>query len=226
LQARNDGIVWKFVAISSPIDQVGRRSADRKQPNGQPDGTQSQDGKSWWGGYRSEREQLLKFIADNNIDHVVFLTTDDHMARVTQLQYLTDPHDPNSKALVPTAFQIVAGPIGAGGPDSFTEHSFGTVQTAADNRNASQLALDEPPLGLPANFPGLRSVFRQDDPNASTSPSPVDFVSPDTFNYVTLEVASDGSLAVDCWGIPSYQPDTFPQDPTDVTRIFSFQVGL
>ena len=226
LQAQKDGTPWKFVSISSPIDQVGGPSATGMQPNGQPDGTQTPDGKSWWGGYRSERNELLKFIADNNIDHVVFLTTDDHQERVTQLQYLTDPNDPNSKALVPDAFQVVAGPIGAGGPDAFTDHSFATIQTAAADRNASQLALGEPQLGLPGNFPGLHNVFRLGDPNASTSPSPVDFFSPDAFNYLTLDVGADGSLTVDTWGIPSYQQNTFPQEAMDASLISSFEIGL
>src|ERR1700738_5115971 len=137
-QAQRDGISWKFVAISSPIDQVGKASATGKLPDGQPDRTQSPDGKSWWGGYRSERNQLLKFIADNHIDHVVFLTTDDHMTRVTQLQYLTDPNNPDSKALVSGAFQLLAGPIGAGGPDGFTNHSFPTIQTGARARTSRQ----------------------------------------------------------------------------------------
>jgi len=51
VQAQKDVIAWNFVAISSPIDQVG--------------GAPLQDGKSWWGGYRSERNRPLKFIADN-----------------------------------------------------------------------------------------------------------------------------------------------------------------
>jgi len=107
------------------------------KPNGQPDRTQAPDGKSWWGGYRSERSQLLKFIAENRIDHVVFLTTDDHMTRVTQLQYQPDPNSPNSTALVPGAFQLLTGPIGAGGPDGFTDHSFATIQRAADEWNGA-----------------------------------------------------------------------------------------
>jgi phosphodiesterase/alkaline phosphatase D-like protein len=225
-QAQRDGIAWKFVAISSPIDQVGKSSATGRQPNGQPDRTQSPDGKSWWGSYRAERNELLKFIADNHIDHVVFLTTDDHMARVTQLQYLTDPANPDSKALVPGAFQLLAGPIGGGGPDGFTDHSFATIQTAAEERNASQIALGEPGLGLPANFPGLRNVFRQGDQNAAASPSPVDFSSPDTFNYMVVEVAEDGTLSVTTWGIPSYRQNIFPQDAIEATPILSFQIAL
>ncbi len=212
LQVEGDGVRWKFVVISSPIDQVG--------------GTQAPDGKSWWGGYRSERNRLLRFLVDNHIDHVVFLTTDDHHVRVTQLQYQTDPNDANSKGLVPGAFQLVAGPIGAGGPDGFTDHSFTAIQKAATDRNASQLALGEPQLGLPADFPGLRNVFRQRDPNAASTPSPVDFYSPDTFNYTVLNVAADGTLTVETWGISSYEQNTFPQSVIDPTLILSFQIEV
>jgi phosphodiesterase/alkaline phosphatase D-like protein len=224
-QAQTNGIFWKFIAVSSPIDQVGGRSTTGRLPNGQPDRTQSPDGKSWWGGYRSERNQLLKFIADNHIDHVVFLTTDDHMTRVTQLQYLADPNSPDSKTLVPGSFQLLAGPIGAGGPDGLTDHSFATIQAAADVRNSTQVALGEPALGLPADFPGLRNVSRQDDPNAAVSPSPVDFFSPDTFNYMVVDVAADGTLTVTTWGIPSYGQNIFPQDAIEATPILSFQIA-
>jgi phosphodiesterase/alkaline phosphatase D-like protein len=226
LQAQKDGVPWKFVAISSPIDQPGAASATGRLPNGQPDRTQGPDGKSWWGGYRSERNQLLKFIAENRIDHVVFLTTDDHMTRVTQLQYQPDPNSPNRTALVPGAFQLLAGPIGAGGPDGFTDHSFATIQRAAAERNASQLKLGEPQLGLPADFPGLRNVSRQGDPNAASSPSAVDFFSPDTFNYTILDVAEDGTLTVTTWAISSYQQNTFPQQAIEASPILSFQIAL
>jgi alkaline phosphatase D len=160
---------------------------------------------------------------DNHIDHVVFLTTDDHHVRVTQLQYQIDQ---DRRALVPGAFQLVAGPIGAGGPDGFTGHSFTAVQKAANDRNASQLALGEPQLGLPADFPGLRNVFRQGDPNAASTPSPVDFYSPDTFNYTVLNVAADGTLTVETWGIPSYEQNTYPQSVIDPTLILSFQIEV
>jgi alkaline phosphatase D len=212
LQAQTDGTPWKFVAISSPIDQVA--------------GNQTPDGKSWWGGYRWERNELLKLIADNHIEHVVFLTTDDHHTRVTQLQYRRDPSDPDRKAVVPGAFQVVTGPIGAGGPDQFTDHSFTAIQKAANERNTSQLEQGEPQLGLPADFPGLRNVFRQGDPNAATSPSPVDFYSPDTFNYTVLTVAADGGLTVETWGIPSYQQNTFPQNAREPIRILSFEISV
>ena len=212
LQAQQDRIPWKFVAISSPIDQVG--------------GAPVQDGKSWWGGYRAERDRLLKFIADNRIGHVVFLTTDDHQTRVTQLQYLRNPADPNSKALLTDGFQVVTGPIGAGGPDKFTDHCFAAIQIAANRANERQVSRGQPPLGLPANFPGLHEVFREGDPDAAVAPSPVDFYSPDTFNYTVLTVAADGNLTVETWGIPSYPENTFPQSAAAAGRILGFQIGL
>ena len=212
LQAQQDRIPWKFIAISSPIDQVG--------------GALVQDGKSWWGGYRAERNRLLKFIADHPIGHVVFLTTDDHQTRVTQLQYLRNPGDPNSRALLTDGFQVVTGPIGAGGPDKFPDHSFAVIQIAANRANERQVSQGQPPLGLPANFPGLHGVFRQWDPGAAATPSPVDFHSPDTFNYTVLTVAADGGLTVETWGIPSYPENTFPQSSASPALILGFQIGL
>src|SRR5215468_6797091 len=105
LDAQNAGTPWKFVVISTPIDQTGP----------------AQDGKSWFGGYMAERNDLLKFIADHKIQNVVFLTTDDHLVRMTALNYFTDLNDPSTARLVPGAFQIVTRPIGAGGPDLITD---------------------------------------------------------------------------------------------------------
>jgi hypothetical protein len=169
---------------------------------------------------------LLKFIADNRIGHVVFLTTDDHQTRITQLQYLKRPGDPNSKALLTDSFQVVTGPIGAGGPDKFPDHSFAVIQIAANRANERQVGHGEPPLGLPANFPGLHGVFRQGDPDATATPSPVDFYSPDTFNYTVLTAATDGNLTVETWGISSYPENTFPQSSAEPSVILGFQIGL
>jgi hypothetical protein len=78
---------------------------------------------------------------------------------------------------------------------------------------------------LSADFPGLRNVSRQGDPNAAASPSPVDFSSPDTFNYMVIDVTEDGTLRVTSWGIPSYRQNTFPQDAIEATPILSFQIA-
>jgi len=195
LDAQAQGITWKFVAISSPIDQIVTES-----------------GKHWPGGYRAEREEILKFIADNKIDHVVFLTTDDHQVRINELDYLTDPKDPTSVARVPGCLSILIGPLGAGGPDAITDHSFEYIKALADARAADEIAHGLDPIGLDPAFPGLSKVFREGDPKADQLRQPVDFYSPDTFNYATLDVSADGSsLTVSTYGVDSFPANTFPE---------------
>ncbi len=206
LAAKASGVTWIFIGISTPIDMVGDPPAGQKQ-----------DQKSWYGGYRAERTALLSFIADNAIRHVVFLATDDHMTRLTRLAY-------GDKKLVPDAFQIVTGPIGAGGPDWMKEHDIGTVLTAIAPRIESQAALGQPLDGL-KGLPGLVNVWREMRPEADKKREPVDFISPDTFGYAVLAVDEKGVLTVTVLGIPSYQPNAnFAGRADPAHRILSFQV--
>lgn len=210
LAAQKQGTTWKIVAVSSPIDEGSEDS-----------------GKSWIGGYRAQRRELLKFIADNRILNVVFLSTDDHQNRVNELTYLENPQDPQSRRIVPQTFTIVGGPIGASGPDKITNHQFISLKALVDLVAASQKAKGLNPLGLDPQFPGLQNVFREGDPQADRLRQPIDFTSPDTFNYVTLEISADGStLSVDTFGINSYAADTFPEPQAvgPIRKILGFQV--
>ena len=210
LDAQKQGTPWKVVSVSSPIDEGGEDS-----------------GKSWTGGYRAERNELLKFIADNKIQNVVFLSADDHQNRINELTYFTDPSNPATRTRVPGVFTIVAGPIGAGGPDVVTDHSFANIQTLTDAVVAKDAAKGFDPLGLDPTNPLIRNVYREFDPSANTSRSPVDFYSPDTFNYVTLDVSADGkTLAVNNYGINSYAANTFPEPSAanPVRRILGFEI--
>ena len=79
LAAQNAGTQWKFVSISDPIDQIGPLGGALTLNNLPSFGTgstyapvNSDGGKSYIGGYRAERNALLKFIADNHIVNVVF----------------------------------------------------------------------------------------------------------------------------------------------------------
>src|SRR5262245_23488965 len=224
LAAQEQEVTWKVVAVSSPIDQIGAI------------GSGDDGGKSWIGGYRAERNALLKFIADNHIDHVVFFSTDDHQLRVNELGYFTDfttnalgfPAPLQSSYVrVPGALSIVAGPIGATGPDTITDHSFAHILSLANALVASETANNVDPIGLDAAFPGLQNVLREGDATAGTNPAPVDFYSPDTFNYATLKISADGStLSIGVKGIDSYATNTFPQPSAAVRDILSFEIGL
>ncbi len=223
LQAQANGTTWKVIAISSPIDEIGQLGTIATL------GTVSDGGKSWMGGYRAERNALLKYIADNHIKNVVFLSTDDHQVRTNELAYFKDINNPSAgRVVVPNTFLIVAGPIGAGGPDAVTDHSFSNIQSLANTVASKEQSSGVNPIGLDSQFPGLQNVFREGDPNANTLRQPVDFYSPDTFNYATLDISADGkTLTVNTYGINSYAANTFPEpNPVNnpVRRILGFQV--
>jgi phosphodiesterase/alkaline phosphatase D-like protein len=240
LAAQSAGTTWKFVAISSPIDQIGpiggsftiNNSGDPNTTQPGYTNTESDGGKSWMGAYRFERNELLKFIADNHIDHVVFLSTDDHQVRINELGYFTQ-FDQNGTPIqssytrVPGAFEIVVGPIGATGPDGITDHSIANIQALAQSFSSQQQALGLDLIGLDPNFAGLINVSREGDPNANANRSPFDFYSPDTFNYADLKLSPDGQdLTVTVYGINSYAQNSFPQPSASnpVRQVLQFTI--
>jgi phosphodiesterase/alkaline phosphatase D-like protein len=58
-----------------------------------------------WEGYGAEREEMLNYIRDNNIENVVFLTADSHANFINEvfIDNITDPD--------PIAYEFVTGPI-------------------------------------------------------------------------------------------------------------------
>jgi acid phosphatase len=234
LNAESAGTPWKFVTTSDPMDQIGPiggalSGVVNSSGNVAYAPVSSDGGKSWMGGYRAERNALLKFIADHQIKNVVFLTTDDHQNRINELTYSPSGQTEvqSSYVKVPYCFQIVCGPLGATGPDLFLNHDFNSVKTMVDSFVTAQQAAGIEPFGL-QGYPGLHNVVREGDVNAGTSPSAVDFYSPDTFNYNTLDVSADGkTLTVRSIGINSTaQNAALEYDPVNnpARQIFSFQV--
>lgn len=203
LDAKASGNIWTFINITDPMDQIGAY------------GSGADGGKSWYGGYRAERNEILKFLVDNNIKNVIFLASDDHQGRINELTYMADPSkdpsNPINYARVPGVYSIVDGPMGATGPDTVTDHSFPNIKALADTLANSQIAAGLDPIGLDPRTPGLFNVRREGDPTAATDPKPVDFYSPDTNNYVSLDVAANGVLTVTLRGSNSYAQNSFPE---------------
>jgi|GEM_PF-483937 len=202
LAAKANSTAWTFINMSSPIDQIGLV------------GSGLDGGKSWIGGYRAERNDLLKFIADNKITNVAFLACDDHQGRINELTYMpnpaSDPFSPASYKTLPGVLSIVDGPMGATGPDTVTNHSPSNIKALADAVAQAQINAGLNPIGLDKNFPGLFDVKREGDPSALNDPKPVDFFTPDTFNYAVLEVTKEGILNVALRGVDSYASNSFP----------------
>ncbi len=234
LDAQAAGTPWKVIVVSDPIDQVGPiggalTGINNTSGNPSYSPVSADGGKSWMGGYRAERNALLKFIADHQIPNVVFLATDDHQNRVNELTYSPTGQTEvqSSYVKVPFCFQIVCGPLGATGPDLFLNHDFNSLKTIADSFFTAQTNAGIEPFGL-QGYPGLHNVTREGDANAATAPSTVDFYSPDTFNYNTLDVSADGrTLTVASVGITSTPQNSaleYGANGNTARTIFSFQV--
>ncbi|MGH2807063.1 MAG: alkaline phosphatase D family protein [Actinomycetota bacterium] len=78
---------WKFIVNQVPITEAYAVPYDR------------------WEGYHAERDEILRYIRDNEIENVVFLTTDIHANAGTRV-YVDKQTDE-----VPVAYEIIAGPI-------------------------------------------------------------------------------------------------------------------
>ena len=99
LAAQAAGAVWKFVAISVPIQNLGPfDSADRYE------------------GYAAERAEILGFIKSQNIRNVVFVAADVHGSAINNLTYqLVNASAPGTSFLGPQipvdSFEVATGSV-------------------------------------------------------------------------------------------------------------------
>ncbi len=91
LEAQAKGITWKFVTIPEPIQNFGLLNAEDR-----------------FEGYAAERNEILQFIDENQIDNVVFMAGDFHGTFVNNLTYQTTP---GGEQIATNAFEIVTGPV-------------------------------------------------------------------------------------------------------------------
>ncbi|MEL7075050.1 MAG: phytase [Cyanobacteria bacterium J06582_2] len=91
LAADAAGITWKFVTIPEPIQNFGTLNAEDR-----------------FEGYAAERNEILQFIDENEIDNVVFMAGDFHGTIVNNLTYQTAP---GGEQIPTNAFEIVTGPV-------------------------------------------------------------------------------------------------------------------
>jgi hypothetical protein len=104
LSAQANGVTWKIVSIAEPIQNFGPlAAADRYE------------------GYAAERTELLKFIAEHDIQNVVFVTADIHGTAVNNLTYQdVNPGNPGLSFLGPqkvvNAWEISTGAVAFDAP--------------------------------------------------------------------------------------------------------------
>jgi alkaline phosphatase D len=186
LAAKARKVAWTFVVVSSPIQQLGTPAQLGVRAESGIDGV-----KSWSGGYLCERNKLLRWIDDNAIDDVVFLSTDNHYTVVNNLRYNVTPDDRASPTRpARNAVEIITGPIGAAtGPPAIGR------ELGEASRDLDKLILD-----LWNN--GLRRVGLEPIKDGSFM----------TFSYAVLSADAD-RLSVTVKGLPAVTDQSTLLDP-------------
>jgi myo-inositol-hexaphosphate 3-phosphohydrolase/phosphodiesterase/alkaline phosphatase D-like protein len=96
LTSEQNGITWKFIMVPEPIQNLGVLAASDR-----------------YEGYAAERTEILKFINDNKIDNVVFVSADIHGTLVNNLTYQLAP---GQGQIATTAFEITTGSVAFDAP--------------------------------------------------------------------------------------------------------------
>jgi len=223
LQAEQDGITWKFVAVPEPIQNFGVVNAEDR-----------------FEGYAAERTELLKFIDDNDINNVVFLAGDFHGTLVNNLTYQLAPGEAQ---IATNAFEVVTGPA------AFFEGLFGravvNISAQAGLITPEQLAFYEalPTAPDADDLPNDKDDFVKQllvaqtellgyDPiglnnNLSAADGLInatllqgDYVSVHTYGWTEFEIDEQTQkLTVTTYGIPNYSEAQLLADPAAITRL-------
>jgi hypothetical protein len=138
LQVADDlGITWKFVFLPEPIQHV----LDSAQSDG-------------WPGYPEERAEILRFIDNQKIGHVVFVSGDIHASIANNLVYQTSQGE---RWRLATSSDISAGPA---------------AHTPIANEVFAALDLDSKPRGCGAGYAGSSDGYPDSEGTAGQARRP------------------------------------------------------
>ena len=214
LDADRKGVTWKFVLLPEPIQNLGPGEAQDR-----------------YEGYAFERNQLLRFIDDNDVENVVFVSADIHATTVNNLTYQVPGADGLGPQIALPAFEVTTGPVAANlfGPQVVEgAASFGLLgpeQLAlyrslplpakeaffAGVINAQLDLFGYDRLGLDDNLDQARGLLRATLTAGGWTAS-------HTYGWTEFVTgAATGALTVRTWGIPAYG-ETEATDPAVVGR--------
>jgi phosphodiesterase/alkaline phosphatase D-like protein/predicted AlkP superfamily pyrophosphatase or phosphodiesterase len=212
LQSQQDGITWKFIEIPEPIQNIGvLAAADRFE------------------GYAAERTEILKFINENNITNVVFVSADIHGTLVNNLTY---QNGPGQAQIATSAFEITTGSVAYDAPFGPTVAQFGAalgIITPAQKATYDSLSaagknafiknivdgglapLGYDPLGLDKNLAQANGLI-----NAKLLQG--DYVATETYGWTEFNIDKDTQkLTVTTYGIDPYTRAELEANPTAIT---------
>jgi phosphodiesterase/alkaline phosphatase D-like protein/predicted AlkP superfamily pyrophosphatase or phosphodiesterase len=212
LQSQKDGITWKFIEIPEPIQNIGvLAAADRFE------------------GYAAERTEILKFINENSISNVVFVSADIHGTLVNNLTY---QNGPGQAQIATSAFEITTGSVAYSAPFGPTVAQFGAalgIITPAQKATYDSLSpagknafikgvvdgglapLGYDPLGLDKNLAQANGLI-----NAKLLQG--DYVATETYGWTEFNIDKDTQkLTVTTYGIDPYTRAELEANPTAIT---------
>lgn len=233
LTSQANGVTWKFVMMPEPIQNLGALAAEDR-----------------YEGYAAERTQLLKFIEDNNITNVVFISADIHGTVVNNLTY----QETLGGAQIATgAFEITTGSVAYDAPfgqtiaglastlgliDAPTKAFYDSLPIAPDadsalndkddflenlvNQQLSPLGYD--PVGLDSNLAIANGRI-----NATLNSG--DYLATHTFGWTKFDIDPvTQALTVTTYGVDAYNaaqlaanPDAIINDIPQIVSQFTVQ---
>ncbi len=205
-QAHTDGVTWKFVIVPEPIQNLGLAIASDR-----------------FEGYAAERTIILQFIAQNNIDNVVFISADIHGTLVNDISYQERTLGPQ----MPTgAFEISTGSVAFYQPfgptvvdlaatlDLLTEDLVATYLAGnTDEKEAFMEALINAQID-PLSYP-LIGLDDTDQVDAELLQGT--WTATSTFGWSEFEIdAETQALTITTYGIKPYSPEEIANNPDEV----------
>jgi phosphodiesterase/alkaline phosphatase D-like protein/Ca2+-binding RTX toxin-like protein len=218
LDARDNGITWKFVMLPEPIQNQGvvLSPEDRYE------------------GYAAERTALLKFIEENHIENVVFVSSDSHWYSVNNLTYQERPFGPKiaSSAIdittmavgtVPIAPLIPPALIGAPAPFGLTPAQVVAYNLLPNTPDSDSTANDKDDF-IKGILNGAAFVFGGYDPIGLSSSQATllagDYFVGHSFGWTDFDIKGTngatwtaGDLFVTTYGVPAYTTEDLANDP-------------
>ena len=212
LAAQNNGTTWKFIMLPEPIENIGILGASDR-----------------YEGYAAERTEILKYINDNQISNVVFVSADFHGTLVNNLTYQTAP---GQAQIATSAFEIITGsvaydkPFGPTVADLATQVGLLTTAQKAQYDalpaagkdafiknivNGGLTSLGYDPVGLDNNLSQANGLI-----NAKLLQG--DYVATNTYGWTEFDIDKDTQkLTVTTYGIDAYSRSELEANPTSVT---------
>lgn len=208
LQAQADSITWKLVIMPEPIQNLGLVVAEDR-----------------YEGYAHERAALLKFIKDNDITNVVFISADIHGTVVNDLAY---QEKPLGESIPVKSFEITTGSVAFDAPFGptvvdlgyrlgiFTEEQVESyVQSTPDEKEAFMEAVINAQAAL-LQYP-LVGIDPDSDDTVDAELLAGHWTATDSYGWTEFEIdAESQELRVTTYGIAPYSREEIFADPDGI----------